>query len=154
MPSRPSPRALAVGLPVCAAAGFLVGTIGTFKHVLGVDLLKRTGFPFGLVVAVVAVALLLAALRTVLEPRAFTGAAAAGVVAAVGLLSLPGPGGSEVVLLEWPSLAWSVAAVAVGAVAVAWPRRRTRPVGPGGSAPDGILAASRPQHEDEDPPAT
>lgn len=133
-----STRELAVGVPASLVAGVLVGVLGTFKHQVGVSAATGTGWPIGLVLSTAMVALLLAALRLSFRPRWYALAAAVGVVGAAGVLLLPGPGGSQVVLLNYAGVAWAVTPAIVAAVVVGWPRRVRR-----AQAPDGILGDGR-----------
>ena len=98
---RTTPRELAVGVP--AATG--------------------SGPPIGLVLSVLMVGLLLAALRLAFPTRWFALAAALGIVGVGVLMLFPGPGGSEVVLLNYAGLTWTVAPAIVAAAVVGWPRR-------------------------------
>ncbi len=137
---RTTPRELAVGVPASFAAGVLVGLLGTFKHQFGVSAATGSGPPIGLVLSVLMVGLLLAALRLAFPTRWFALAAALGVVGAVVLLLFPGPSGSEVVLLNYAGLTWTVAPAVVAAAVVGWPRRAlTREAQTG----DGILGDGR-----------
>ena len=123
---RTTPRELAVGIPASLVAGVLVGLLGTFKHQVGVSAATGSGPPVGLVLSVLMVGLLLAALRLAFPTRWFALAAAVGVVGAGVVLLFPGPGGSEVVLLNYAGLAWTVAPAIVAAAVVGWPRRALR----------------------------
>lgn len=126
---------LAVGLPAAAVAGLLVGVIGTFKHQVGVSAATGTGPPIGLALCLGMVALFLAALRVAFPTRWFAAAAALGVIAAVGVLWLPGPGGSRVILANGAGVAWLALAPAVAVLVIGWPRRRRR-------SADAILAGT------------
>ena len=133
---------LAVGLPAAAVAGLLVGAIGTFKHQVGVSAATGTGPPIGLVLSLAMVVLFLTALRLTFPARWFAAAAAVGVVVAVGVLRLPGPGGSQVILANTAGLAWLALAPVAAVAVVAWPGRR-RP------AADAILATPSPSEDAE-----
>jgi hypothetical protein len=129
VPPATSPRDLAVGLPACLIAGIVVGTIGTFKHQVGISAATGSGPPIGLVLSLLMVAAVLLALRLAFVVRWFAVAAAVGVVAADALLLLPGSsGGSTVVLLNTAGIVWTFAPPLVAAAIVAWPRfaRRRR----------------------------
>jgi hypothetical protein len=135
-------RDLAIGLPASLIAGLVVGTIGTFKHQVGISAATGAGLPIGLVLSLAMVVAFLAALRIAFPTRWYAVAAAVGIVGAGALLSLPGlSGGSTVILLNSAGIGWSVAPAVLSAVVVAWPRRmrrsRTTP------APGGILDAER-----------
>lgn len=119
-------RDLLVGVPASFVAGLLVGVLGTFKHQVGVSAATGTGWPIGLTASVVMVGLLLVALRLSFPTRVYALAAAVGTVLAVVVLLLPGPGGSEVILLNYAGLAWTIAPAVVSAAVVGWPRRGRR----------------------------
>ena len=130
-------RDLAVGLPASLIAGLVVGTIGTFKHQVGISAATGTGWPIGLVLSLLMVAAFLLALRIAFPVRWYALAAGVGVVAAGAVLLLPGAsGGSAVVLGNSAGIVWTFAPALLVAVAVAWPRRRRRPVE---AEPGGIL---------------
>ena len=82
-----------------------------------------------LIIGFATIACFLAGLRLVSPGRGPAIAATVGIIAAVAVLGLRGPGGSIVIqddLLGW---VWQLGAVAIAAVAVAWPRfsKPTRP---------------------------
>jgi len=133
---RPSAIELSVGLPVAAVGGVLVGTLGTFKHQVGVSAATGAGWPVGLVLSLLMVAAVLAALRAAFGTRLFAAAAGVGVVAAVFILSLRGPGGSLVVLGNAEGIVWTIAPALIAAVVVVAPVPRRRR---GRQEPDGIL---------------
>ncbi|WP_375389856.1 hypothetical protein [uncultured Amnibacterium sp.] len=146
MPTAVSRRDLALGAPVALLGGVAVGTIGTFKHQVGVSAATGTGWPVGLVLALAMVVLFLVALRLAFPSRWFAGAAAAGVVGAVALLSLPGAsGGSTVILLNAVGIVWTVAPAVLGAAVVGWPRRRVRR----GAHPAGGILEGAPAEKDD-----
>ena len=131
-------RDLALGLVGSAFAGLIVGTIGTFKHQVGISAATGTGLPVGLVLSLAMVVVFLVALRVSFATRWYAATAAAGIVAAVALLSLPGAsGGSTVVLLNLAGVVWTVAPAVLAAAVVGWPRIARRPRS--APAPDGIL---------------
>ena len=135
-------RELAVGVPASFVAGLLVGVLGTFKHQFGISVVTEAGWPIGLVASVLMVGLLLAALRLTFPTRWFALAAAIGVLVAVYVLLLPGPGGSEVVLNNYAGVTWTIAPAIVAAAVVGWPRRVPRRTADGAER-DGILADGR-----------
>ena len=136
MPIAATPRDLAVGVPVSLVGGLVVGTIGTFKHQVGVSAATGAGWPVGLILSLAMVTVFLVALRLSFPSRWFAGSAAAGVVGAVALLSLPGlSGGSTVILLNPVGIAWTVAPAILAAGVVGWPRLRAA----SRQAADGIL---------------
>jgi len=116
-------RDLAIGLPASALAGLVVGTIGTFKHQVGVSAATGAGLPVGLVLSLAMVVAFLVALRIAFPTRWYAAAAAVGIVGAVALLSLPGlSGGSTVILLNVAGIVWTIAPAVVAAAVVGWPR--------------------------------
>lgn len=141
MPAAASPRDLAVGLPASLIAGLVVGTIGTFKHQVGISAATGAGLPVGLVLSLLMVAVFLLALRVVFLTRLYSVAAAIGIVTAGALLLLPGSsGGSTIVLANVAGVVWTFAPALIAAVIVAWPRlarrRRVAPDGGGILEPD------------------
>ena len=136
VPTQTRPRDLAVGLPASLLAGVVVGTIGTFKHQVGISAATGTGLPIGLVLSLLMVLAFLVALRVAFPVRWYALAAGVGVIAAAALLLLPGSsGGSTVVILNVPGLVWTFAPALLVAVVVAWPRlgrRRRDAPGAGG----------------------
>jgi hypothetical protein len=138
VPAATNRRDLAIGLPACGVAGVVVGTIGTFKHQVGISAVTGAGLPVGLVLSLAMVVAVLVALRLAFPTRWYAAAAAVGVVVAVALLSLPGSsGGSTVILLNVPGVVWTVAPAVLAAGVVGWPRIARRPrTAPGA---DGIL---------------
>lgn len=120
-------RDLAVGIPLSLLGGLVVGTIGTFKHQVGISAATGTGLPVGLVLTLAMVTVFLLALRLAFPSRWFAGAGAMGVVGAIALLTLPGPsGGSSVILLNIAGVVWTLAPAVLAAAVVGWPRRRPR----------------------------
>ena len=103
-------------------AGAAIGALFTLAHR---DILL-------LVVGLVAIACLLAGLRLLSLGRGPAIAAAVGVIGAIAVLGLRGPGGS--IVIQYDLLGWvlQLGAVAVAAIVVAWPRiaRRHDPAQP------------------------
>lgn len=98
--------------------GVAVGFITTFTH--------RQFPPGGLIAGLAVVAALVAGFRLVFDSRAIAAAAGVGVVAATGLLTLPGAGGSLFVAEDPLGYAWAVGPTLLSAAVVAWPRPRAR----------------------------
>jgi len=96
--------------------GLAVGFVTTFTH--------RQAPPWGLVTGLVVIAALVAGFRLVFDSRIIAGAAALGVVAASGLLMLPGAGGTVFVIADPIGYVWAVAPTVLGAAIVLWPRSR------------------------------
>jgi N-acetyl-1-D-myo-inositol-2-amino-2-deoxy-alpha-D-glucopyranoside deacetylase len=107
------------GLIACVFAaliGAAVGTITTFTH--------RQLPPWGAIAGLLIIGALIAGFRLVFDSRLVAGAAAAGVLAAVAVLALPGAGGSVVVTDSWLGYLWVLGTPVVALVAVLWPRIR------------------------------
>ena len=136
MRGRPTASGVA-GAVIAFVVGAVVGTLGAFKHQAGVSALTGEGFPSGLVLSLVMIAVVLAAFRIASPTRWRALAAGLGVVAAVGVFSLRGPGGSQVVVGDVEGVIWMIAPVLIAAAAVLVPGRR--PAVPPDA--DGILAA-------------
>lgn len=142
---RPPAFETALGVPLAVVVGALVGTLGTFKHQSGVSAATGAGFPSGLLLALAMVAAVLVALRVSFAARRYAIAAGVGVVAAIGVFSLRGPGGSQVVIGNIEGVVWMIAPVLVAAAVALVPGRRPADVPPA----DGILDADA---AEEDPP--
>ena len=141
---RPSAPELLGGMPVAALAGALVGTLGGFKHQSGVSATTGAGFPWGLLLSLAMVAAVLAAIRVSFVSRLYAIAAGIGVVAAVGLFALRGPGGSLVVIGNAEGIVWLIASVLIALLVAVLPSRHRA-----GSPPaDGILVTDS---REEDP---
>lgn len=105
--------------------GAVVGAVGTSAHqvsarVWGVDV------PWGLAVAIAASGCLVVGVRLVTEGRVATIATAVGVVGAIALFSLKGPGGSVLIPDNVVGQVWVFAPAVVAAIAIAWPEPRPR----------------------------
>ncbi|QAY73568.1 hypothetical protein ET445_09675 [Agromyces protaetiae] len=135
----PTPRAsnpLVVAL-VSFVVGAIYGSLGTVGHR---HQLRFGEFvlPWGIVVALVGVAALLIGMR-LLVSRLAAGAAGVGVIAVVGLFTLPGVGGSVLVPGTIVGTVWAVAPALIAVLIVAWPS---------------LPARRRPaSHDDSPPPA-
>lgn len=111
---------------VALVVGLVYGTAGTIAHSY-----RLGGFPLGLLLALVGVAALLVAVRTLTRDRWAALACGIGLVVAAIVFSGSGPGGSVIV----PSgkldsiggvnlgVVWSVAVPLLAAAAVLWPDR-------------------------------
>jgi N-acetyl-1-D-myo-inositol-2-amino-2-deoxy-alpha-D-glucopyranoside deacetylase len=141
---RPSAIEVLVGVPIAAVVGFLVGTLGTFKHQAGVSAVTGGGFPIGLLLSLAMIAAVLAALRVAFDGRLYAVAAGIGVVAAVALFDLPGPGGSRVVIGNAEGIVWMVGPALIAVAAAVLPGRSRA----GSLRADGILETDT---EEEDP---
>lgn len=139
MPGRSDIVVRVVRVVLALAVGLLVGTLGSFKYRYG--LAATVQLPIGLVVVLLMIALVLAAVRAV-AGRRYGIAAAVGVLGAIALFAMKGPGGSVVVPEDRYGTVWAVApaVIAVVVLGVPVPRRRRarrRPV----RRADGILDA-------------
>jgi len=142
--ARPSAPELLGGMPLAALVGALVGTLGAFKHQSGVSAATGAGFPWGLLLSLAMVAAVLAAIRVSFVSRLYAIAAAVGVIAAVGLFALRGPGGSLVVIGNAEGIVWLIGSVLIALLVAVLPSRRRA-----GSPPaDGILETDA---REEDP---
>ena len=115
------------GVVVALALGLLVGTVCTFKYRLGL-----TGappqLPIGLVLGLLTVLLVLLAMRVLLERREYAVATAVGVVVAVAVFTMKGPGGSVVVVGDLAGEVWTVGPAVVAVLVLLVPRAgRRRP---------------------------
>jgi N-acetyl-1-D-myo-inositol-2-amino-2-deoxy-alpha-D-glucopyranoside deacetylase len=82
----------------------------------------------GAIAAALIVAAVLAGLRLAFGTRIVPAFAAAGVVAIVGLFSLPSRGGTQLIQQTGPGLLWEIAPIVLGVVVIAWPQAvRRRP---------------------------
>jgi hypothetical protein len=104
---------------VSFAVGAVYGALGTVGHRHQL----RFGdvvIPWGLVAALVGVAALLIGIRLMFS-RLAAGAAALGVIAIVGLFTLPGVGGSILVPGTLAGTIWAVGPALISVFVVAWP---------------------------------
>ena len=115
---------LVVGVPLALVVGFAIGALCTLKHRVGVT--GSTPLPIGLVAGILLVAAFVVAARVVLGTRLFAIFGALGVIAAVSLYAMEGPGRSVVVVGDTTGTTWIVASCAVAALLalVPFPRRR------------------------------
>jgi N-acetyl-1-D-myo-inositol-2-amino-2-deoxy-alpha-D-glucopyranoside deacetylase len=110
-----------LGYGFAALAGVVVGLLGTAAHRYS-PVLLGVPVPVGLTLGVAAVAALLLGLRCVLPSRSYAVAAAVGLLAAVVVLSLPGPGGSVLFPDSPLSIIWTFAPAVIAVLVLAWPR--------------------------------
>jgi N-acetyl-1-D-myo-inositol-2-amino-2-deoxy-alpha-D-glucopyranoside deacetylase len=99
-------------LVIGGAAGFIT----TFTH--------HQYVPWGLIGGLLVIAGLITGFRLVFDSRIIAGAGALGALAGIGLLALPGIGGSVLVVDDPLGWIWAVAPAALAVTVVAWPRRR------------------------------
>lgn len=124
MPGRSVTLVQVAAAVLALAAGLLVGTLGSFKYRSG--LTAATPSPIGLVLVIVMIALVLAAIRVASGRRLYGVAAGIGIIAAVALFALKGPGGSVVVPSGTDGTIWTVAPVLIAAVVLGVPAPRRR----------------------------
>ncbi|MBM7505322.1 hypothetical protein ACFPER_17690 [Agromyces aurantiacus] len=128
IPGPEAPRSLGsrIGsLAIAFAIGLVYGTLGTVGHRHAWQVGDVT-IPWGLVLGLVGVAALLVGIRLVAGGRAACAAAAIGIVAAVALFSLPGPGGSVLVAGGVVGTVWAVGPALIAVLVVAWPSLPSR----------------------------
>lgn len=106
--------------------GVVFGIMGTVVSQSTVSIFGYFELPYGLVIALVSVALLLVGLRLVLKSRIGAIFAAAGVVGALGILSQPSPGGSVLVPANVQGYVWILAPSIIALIVLAWPRMARR----------------------------
>ena len=102
-------------------AGMVFGTLGTLVHSATIG---TAAIPWGIVVALLALACLLAGIRLLSGGRLYAASAGLGALIAVGVLSQQSFGGSVLVTNGAIGWVWIGGAVVVGLVAVGWPERR------------------------------
>lgn len=112
-------------LAIAFGVGLVYGILGTVGHRHAWQFGEVT-VPWGLVLALVGVAALLVGIRLVAGGRAASAAAAAGVIASVALLSLPGPGGSVMVAGGPIGTIWAIGPALIAVLVVAWPSLPSR----------------------------
>lgn len=119
------------------AVGLIFGALMTFGHqasseVAGVEL------PWGIVLSCLGVAALLVGYRLLAGTREPAIWAGLGMVLAVVLLSLPGPGGSVLIPAGTVGVIWSLAPTIIAVIVIGWPtqirRSNTRGASGSGSA--------------------
>ncbi|MDQ1582663.1 MAG: N-acetyl-D-myo-inositol-2-amino-2-deoxy-alpha-D-glucopyranoside deacetylase [Microbacteriaceae bacterium] len=101
--------------------GAVFGTVGTVLHQSTLTL-AGVALPWGIIVALAAVACLLAGLRLVNLGRAHAFAAAFGLVIMIGIFSLRSTGGSVLIPDNLLGKVWVFAPVIVATIVIAWPR--------------------------------
>ena len=108
-------------LLVAFVVGALYGAVATVGHRQELRI-GDVSLPWGLVAALAGVAALLVGIRLVAGGRGAAAAAAAGIVGMVALLTLPGPGGSVLVVGDLVGTVWSVGPALISVLVVAWPK--------------------------------
>ena len=108
-------------LAVAFVIGAVDGAVATVGHRQTLQV-GDVSLPWGLLAALVGVAALLVGIRLVAGGRGAAAAAAVGIVGMVALLTLPGPGGSVVVVGDLVGTIWSVGPALISVLVVAWPK--------------------------------
>ncbi|MEA9986047.1 MULTISPECIES: hypothetical protein [Subtercola] len=110
--------------------GLLLGAVfamlGTVVNQASFSFFGLFDVPIGVIMAVLASALLLLGLRLVLPSRTVAILAAVGLVGMVSLLSLPSRGGSVLIPATPQGYVWTFAPTIVALVILAWPKRPVR----------------------------
>jgi hypothetical protein len=112
------------GLLALIVGGF-TGVVTTFVHRQAVAMLGPVPVPLGLVAGLLIIAAVVAGFRLAFSSRAVGLAAAAGAIAAIGVLALPGAGGSALVLGDALGWTWAVAPAVVVVLVLLPPWRAT-----------------------------
>ena len=108
-------------LVVAFVIGAVYGAVATVGHRQTLQV-GDVSLPWGLVAALIGVAALLVGIRLVAGGRSAAAAAAVGIVGMVALLTLPGPGGSVVVVGDLVGTIWSIGPALISVLVVAWPK--------------------------------
>ncbi len=103
------------------ALGAFAGGVLTVIHQASITVGDAT-IPWGLIVALVLTAALLSGLRLVYETRVIPGFATLGLLGTAALLALRSAGGSIIVPDNPAGVTWTIGAVVIAAVVLAWPR--------------------------------
>ncbi|KRC58632.1 hypothetical protein ASE14_18975 [Agromyces sp. Root81] len=106
---------------VAFVIGLVYGALGTVGHRASLQI-GEVSIPWGLVAALVGVAGLLLGIRLVAGGRGAAAAAGAGIVVATFVLTLPGPGGSVLIVGDLTGTVWSIAPALIAVLVVAWPK--------------------------------
>jgi len=101
--------------------GLAFGALATVGH-RSTFRIGDVDVPWGLVAALAGVAALLLGIRLVAGGRAAAASAGAGIVVAVAALTLPGLGGSVIIVGDVTGTVWSIAPALIAVLVVAWPR--------------------------------
>jgi N-acetyl-1-D-myo-inositol-2-amino-2-deoxy-alpha-D-glucopyranoside deacetylase len=103
------------------ALGVFTGALLTAVHQSTIAV-GETPVPWGLIVALVITAALLAGLRIVYETRIIAGIATVGLLGAQAFLAFASPGGSILVPDNVSGAVWTIGSVLIAAVVLAWPK--------------------------------
>lgn len=118
------PNWISRGLSWLAAAlvGVVYGTAGTIAHSLMWGVI-----PLGMIVAAIACAALLVAVRALTHDRGATVATALGMLGMVMIISGPGPGGSVIVPDTPIGQIWIFLVAGIALLVIAWPNLKRLP---------------------------
>ena len=105
---------------LAAIVGAALGGIAVVNHQFAPQILGGMP-PVGIILSLLIIASLLVGLRIVFFGRAVTGCAAVGLLAAIGLLSLPSTGGSVLVPGNAAGYALTYGSLAIAGLVLAWP---------------------------------
>ncbi|MEO7122220.1 MAG: PIG-L family deacetylase [Lacisediminihabitans sp.] len=106
---------------LAALVGLALGGIGTVNHQLVLGL-GAARLPSGVILALLLVAALMVGLRLVFVSRILALAAGIGILIAIAVLTVGGPGGSVLVPANPAGYSWTYGAAAVVALVLVWPR--------------------------------
>ena len=102
--------------------GVVYGTAGTIAHSLMWGVI-----PIGMIVAAIACAALLVAVRALTRDRGATVATALGMLGMVMIISGPGPGGSVIVPNTPVGQIWIYLVAGIALLVIAWPNLKRPP---------------------------
>jgi hypothetical protein len=112
-----------VSAVVIGIAGLVFGMLGTVVHSATIGPAR---LPWGIVVALAALACLLTGIRLLNDGRLYPACAALGALVAIGVLSQESFGGSVLITNGAVGWAWMGGALVIALVTVAWPRSLAR----------------------------
>ncbi len=116
---------IAIAAVIAGVCGAALGILFTVAHRATVEVLGFD-FPYGIVLGVLAVIAFLVAMRLLWDGRWPAVGGAVGLVAALGLMSFRGAGGSVIVVSDAFGWTWLIVPTALSVIAVVWPRRLLR----------------------------
>lgn len=116
----------AVAAALAAVVGLSVGTLLTVAHQASVHAFGMT-IPLGIIAGIALLAALLVGMRLVFATRFVAGFTAAGILAAVSLLSLESSGGSILVPANEAGYVWTFGPAMIALLVLAWPNLPQRP---------------------------
>jgi len=114
-----------IAVVLAVVVGAFAGVVTTFTHRQWVVQAGPVPLPFGLVAGLAVILAVVVGFRLAFSSRAVALGGAAGAVAAIGVLALPGAGGSAIVLSDPLGWTWAIAPAVLSIAAVLWPARRS-----------------------------